>query len=397
MKPLWVGCSPRNYHAGRPASLAPRAIVLHRSGGSLAQIRARYADPQSSLSAHYAVGRDGSVEQYVSEDNSAFHAGIVANPSWPRLEPGVNPNLYTIAIDHESPAAIAWPDAQLAASAALIADVANRWSIEVGADTIVPHSAIRASSQCPGPGFPLQAILDIAEANPLVTTDEMELGGASDGSAPDGALAIDRTTLALAAEQYYPEDVNKDLIVLHFTAGRNASGAVDAWRKTPEHVATAYLVDPDGSVYEVFPPSAWAYHLGVKGGTPHERRSIGIEIANVGPLQPSAADPQVLSWWPDAFKKPYCRLDETNAYVNQNFRGMRYFAAFPGEQMDAVARLVHGLCARFDIPRQLPSAALRLSFDAQAFQGYKGVATHANFRSDKWDVGPAFEWDRLGL
>ena len=396
MKPLWVGCSPRNYHAGRPASLAPSAIVLHRSGGSLAQIRARYADPQSSLSAHYAVGLDGSVEQYVSEENSAFHAGLVANPSWPGLKPGVNPNLYTIAIDHESPAAIAWPDAQLAASAALIADVANRWSIQMGADTIVLHSAIRASSQCPGPGFPLQAILDIAEGNPIVTTDEMELGG-TPASAAGGAPAIDRTTLALPEAQYYPENVSKDLIVLHFTAGRSARSAVNTWRATPEHVATAYVVDPDGTVYEAFPPSAWAYHLGVKGGTPHERRSIGIEIANVGPLQPSAADPKVLSWWPNAWKEAYCHLDEAARYVKEDYRGKGYFAVFPGEQMDAVARLVQSLCERFGIPRQLPKTALRLAFDAQAFQGYQGVATHANFRSDKWDVGPAFDWDRLGL
>ena len=107
MKPVWVGCSPRNYHAGRPASLRPTAIVFHRSGGSLAGLRARFADPTSSLSAHYAVGLDGSVEQYVSEADSAFHAGIVAGATWAGLKPGVNPNLYTIAVDHESPAATA--------------------------------------------------------------------------------------------------------------------------------------------------------------------------------------------------------------------------------------------------------------------------------------------------
>jgi len=28
---------------------------------------------------------------------------------------------------------------------------------------------------------------------------------------------------------------------------------------------------------------------------------------------------------------------------------------------------------------------------------YTGVSSHANFRQDKWDIGPAFPWDRLGL
>lgn len=35
--------------------------------------------------------------------------------------------------------------------------------------------------------------------------------------------------------------------------------------------------------------------------------------------------------------------------------------------------------------------------DPHTFEGYQGLATHANFRSDKWDIGPAFDWDRLGL
>jgi N-acetyl-anhydromuramyl-L-alanine amidase AmpD len=117
----------------------------------------------------------------------------------------------------------------------------------------------------------------------------------------------------------------------------------------------------------------------------------------VGPLQPLPGDPQALGWWPNSWKQPWCRLDEDARYVKQDFRGKSYFAVFPDAQMDAVARLVHSLCDRFAIPRQLPAAAQRLAFDAQAFQGFKGVATHANFRADKWDVGPAFDWDRLGL
>ena len=123
-------------------------------------------------------------------------------------------------MDHESPAATAWPEAQRAASAALIADIANRWSIAPGPDTVVPHSAIRASSHCPGPGAPLAEIRVIAAGNDAISTDEMELGDGGHGAG--SALDVDRTTLALPATQYYAEDVHKDLIVLHFTAGTTA-------------------------------------------------------------------------------------------------------------------------------------------------------------------------------
>jgi hypothetical protein len=45
----------------------------------------------------------------------------------------------------------------------------------------------------------------------------------------------------------------------------------------------------------------------------------------------------------------------------------------------------------------LPPSSTRFEFDPTSFATFKGVCTHANFRRDKWDIGPAFAWDRLGL
>jgi hypothetical protein len=38
-----------------------------------------------------------------------------------------------------------------------------------------------------------------------------------------------------------------------------------------------------------------------------------------------------------------------------------------------------------------------MEFDLAHYAGFQGIAAHHNFRKDKWDVGPAFDWDRLGL
>ena len=35
--------------------------------------------------------------------------------------------------------------------------------------------------------------------------------------------------------------------------------------------------------------------------------------------------------------------------------------------------------------------------DVSFFSSFQGVVSHQNFRTDKWDLGPAFNWDRLGL
>jgi N-acetyl-anhydromuramyl-L-alanine amidase AmpD len=480
MHKRWVGCSAQNYRAGRPPGFAPAAVVFHRSGGSLAALRRKFTDPSSATSAHYGVGVDGTVEQYVDEADTAYHAGVVLNPTWLDLRPRVNPNFYTIGIEHEAGES-GWPEAQRGASAALLAEIASRWSIPLDPHHIVRHSAIRSSVECPGSSAPMDAILELARARPvrpdapsatsvrtlvntnlrtqprrtgvivrvipagsdvmvagftdageridgnsfwysdaaghffwagatdmptpvtadhedesggptgtLVSTDEMDL------SAGD-QLRIDRTSLVLAPSQYYPQATRKDLIVLHFTAGRSAQSAVNTWRTTPEHVATAYVVDLDGTIYEVFPPEYWAYHLGIKGGTPLERRSIGIEIANVGPLQPAEGNPAVLNWWPKQWGQNYCTLDESERYVESSYRQKRFFASYPAAQLEAVGRLVRHLSERFGIPRRLPGTSARLECDATTFAGYQGIATHVNFRPDKWDVGPAFDWDRLGL
>ena len=180
------------------------------------------------------------------------------------------------------------------------------------------------------------------------TTDAMELSAAPAPSPPPAGntgLAIDRTTLALAAKEFFAEVTRKDLVVLHFTAGRSARSAFDTWRNDPRHIATAYIVDVDGTIYEVFPPSFWASHLGV-GGTKnlHDRRSIGIEIVNVGPLQRSTDDPAILNWWPpksqgaSEFTTKFCGLDESGRYVAAEYRGKSHFASFPEVQVDAVGR-----------------------------------------------------------
>ena len=484
----WIGCAPANVAIGR-AGFTPEAIVLHRAEGTLAALQQRQRDPASAASMHYGVGLDGRVEQYVSETDSAFHAGVTIAPTWPGLRPNVNPNFQTIGIAHEGQAADPWPEVLVAASAALIAAIAARWSIAIDAAHVIPHSAIRASMDCPGAGCPIdelrrRAAANIASRSPLearvpavttrtavnlrlgrpsrassaaeivaagstidvhgftgagepvegnpfwyvdatgrffwagatdvpapwaegheavTTTDEMDLSrplptlpfapSAASGAAP----AIDRVTLALDPKDYVGERVAKDLIVLHFTAGSTAAGAVSSWRGTPDRVATAYLVERDGTIHEVFPPDRWAHHLGIKGGTAHERRSIGIEIVNVGPLRPHPDDAAVLTSWPNNWRQRYCRRDETDRYVTATYRDEHHFATYTDAQADATGALVRWLCETFSIQAVLPAGADRLTFDAAKFAAFKGVAAHVNYRKDKWDVGPAFPWDRLGL
>ena len=145
----WIGCATQNFHKGRHGFI-PKAIVIHIVVGSLESAGLTFGDPRSSVSAHYGVGKSGRVHQFVQEADTAYHAGIVVRPSWRLLEPGINPNFYTIGIEHEGQPQDLWPDEQYCASAALVREIAERWKIPLDRDHIIMHREIRASKSCPG-------------------------------------------------------------------------------------------------------------------------------------------------------------------------------------------------------------------------------------------------------
>jgi hypothetical protein len=152
MAAIWKGAHPGNFSRGR-AGHRPEAIVIHIMDGTLAGTDSWFNDPASRVSAHYGIGRSGQLHQYVREADSAHHAGTVVRPSWPLLKPRVNPNFYTLGIEHEGRGADPnpWPGAMLQASLALARDLAARWSIPLDPDHVIPHWAIRANKpNCPG-------------------------------------------------------------------------------------------------------------------------------------------------------------------------------------------------------------------------------------------------------
>ena len=151
----------------------------------------------------------------------------------------------------------------------LLNEIQNPNRIRVGQELKIPETTTDGMDSVVPPAEPPPAVGPIGDEPP-----------------------INRTRFTLPTKEYVPAVIDKDLIVLHFTAGRSAKSAHQTWLSNPVRVATAYLVDSDGKTYEVFDPSHWAYHLGIKGSRgKHDKRSIGIEIANVGPLRVDPRNP----------------------------------------------------------------------------------------------------------
>lgn len=81
--------------------------------------------------------------------------------------------------------------------------------------------------------------------------------------------------------------LNPSYLIIHYTAGTNAAGAVH-WFKDPKAKASAHLVlDRDGTLAQMMPFNKVAWHAGkssFNGLVGLNRHSIGIELVNAGKL-----------------------------------------------------------------------------------------------------------------
>ena len=69
--------TPSPNHDARPAGTPVDMLVLHYTGMKTAEeALARLCDPAANVSAHYTIGRDGSVHAHVPEAHRAWHAGV---------------------------------------------------------------------------------------------------------------------------------------------------------------------------------------------------------------------------------------------------------------------------------------------------------------------------------
>ena len=97
----------------------------------------------------------------------------------------------------------------------------------------------------------------------------------------------DGTPVTFKASPNIGDAVKPEYIVIHYTAGGNAKGAV-GWLCNPASKVSAHLViGRDGSVTQLVPFDRVAWHAGIsqwEGRTGLNAYSIGIELDNAGRL-----------------------------------------------------------------------------------------------------------------
>lgn len=197
----------------------------------------------------------------------------------------------------------------------------------------------------------------------------------------------------------WPDDMNYkrpgkvNLVVLHHTVGRGGLAALQYMRQTTRRLlndpragyamGTGYVIDLNGTAYVCFEDDRWAFHLGVGGPVGLDKRSIGIELDNLGGLRPDSK-----GGFLDIYGWPY----KGEVYDHgETWRGFRYFAAYSEAQIQSLIFLLKDLWTRHNVPRVIPKDFFPA--DGLPFWKYataKGLWTHTHFRSagSKHDCHP---------
>jgi N-acetylmuramoyl-L-alanine amidase len=186
----------------------PDMLVLHYTGMESGEAAlARLRDPAAKVSAHYMVEEDGRVFSLVPEARRAWHAGV---SSW---QGGADINGRSIGIEIVNPGHEfgyrPFPDEQIEAAIALVADIRGRWTIDDS--LILGHSDVAPRrKQDPGERFPWRQLAEAghglwAEASPAPGVT-LEVGAAGLGVlALRGALA--RLGYDIATDGSYDDDL----------------------------------------------------------------------------------------------------------------------------------------------------------------------------------------------
>jgi N-acetylmuramoyl-L-alanine amidase len=111
----------------RPKDVVIDTVVLHATVlNTLEEVVNKFADPESEVSAHYTIDRDGTVAFHVTEDQRAWHAG---QSKMKDGRVGVNDFSIGIELVNLNDGTDPFPNVQIEAMRRLVNDIISRHPI----------------------------------------------------------------------------------------------------------------------------------------------------------------------------------------------------------------------------------------------------------------------------
>jgi len=155
--------SPNQEYLRRGNKIA--GFVIHKTEGSFKSAVDWCTNPISQVSYHFIIDRNGDNICLVMPENTAWHAGLIRNPTAEIVKNGSNPNLYTIGIALAGLASEKPTLKQITKCAELLNYLANYYEIPLDKNTVIPHNSIRADKLCPGPYVSTEVLIYLSNCS----------------------------------------------------------------------------------------------------------------------------------------------------------------------------------------------------------------------------------------
>jgi N-acetyl-anhydromuramyl-L-alanine amidase AmpD len=128
------------------------AVVCHITDGDTRSVIQTFTNPQTQVSSHYLIQRNGDIIQFVREEDCAWANGKKVNPTARVVLENINlnPNLFTISVEHEAFNNEDLTEIQYVASSKLIREICQRHGLNISREVIIGHREIRQDKNCPG-------------------------------------------------------------------------------------------------------------------------------------------------------------------------------------------------------------------------------------------------------
>jgi N-acetylmuramoyl-L-alanine amidase len=207
---------PSPNHDARPAAID--MLVLHYTGmpseeGALA----RLCDADAKVSAHYTIGRDGTVYVHVPEERRAWHAGVSHWAGRDRVN-DVSIGIELVNPGHEF-GYIPFTDEQIGALIALAREILARHPIPP--HRVLGHSDVAPARKTdPGELFPWQRLAEAGVGVWPRLSSPVHGGGAERSEAEGAAIALSRFGYGVPPQVDVPLETVIAAFQRHFRPGK---------------------------------------------------------------------------------------------------------------------------------------------------------------------------------
>ncbi len=193
---VWYPAASCNYST---SSNIDDTVIIHTMEGTLAGTASWFRNCSAQVSSQYGIGSDGTIYQFVAENQQAWHVSCY--------------NYRAIGLEHEGYASMStFPTAEYVASAALVRDICNRRGIPKQKTTVGPGimGHIDVTNCCcgthtdPGNGWNWTYYINQVNANSTPSTYDFNWTGARTSEHHNANARMNQTLCGEVVDCLYP-------------------------------------------------------------------------------------------------------------------------------------------------------------------------------------------------